>query len=291
MHILAVADLNVPWAKAKKHLSELCSAIQFTNDLNPCKHAALIELPEIAKKTSKRGLCDEETEVQNECWSLRQVCDSRWMCPFDVHPSAEHQTGRKSLCLLISLPCCASPQFVFLSLARGHDTFFVGFAQLSLRSSQFRLDSRRFNQGRFVTNKEGAETNAWTNFSELGVCGRPLGDQKIFMPLSKDLLLPESLSAEEDLRFAERQRPSPETVAAQKGKDRWMTLLRSALTMVGNYDMTNTPVIILNFTSYVEDVGTAATWHTLENILGTLANICLKGGGACGVLNVRPGSK
>lgn len=110
-----------------------------------------------------------------------------------------------------------------------------------------------------MTNKEAADTNVFATCSELGSCGRPLGDVKVVMPLSKDLLLPEALSAEDDLRFAERQRPSPETVAAQKGKDRWVILLRSLLTMNG-HDMTGKPCIIVNFTSYVEDVGCAVSW-------------------------------
>ena len=77
------------------------------------------------------------------------------------------------------------------------------------------------------------------------------------MPLSRELVLPESLDADDGIRVAERQRPSPETVAAQKGKARWVVLLRSLLSMQG-YDLTNRPVVIVNFTSYVEDVGCAA---------------------------------
>lgn len=78
------------------------------------------------------------------------------------------------------------------------------------------------------------------------------------MPLSRDILLPENLDADADLRQSERQRPSQETTLAQKGRDRWEVLLRSALTM-SNHDMKNKPVIILNFTGYVEDVGCAVT--------------------------------
>lgn len=85
------------------------------------------------------------------------------------------------------------------------------------------------------------------------------------MPLSRELVLPEALGADDGIRVAERQRPSPETVCAQKGKDRWRVLLRSLCTMNG-YDLTNKPIIILNWTGYVEDAGCAATCFELESI-------------------------
>ena len=59
-------------------------------------------------------------------------------------------------------------------------------------------------------------------------------------------------------RQSERQRPSQETTLAQKGRDRWEVLLRSALTM-SSYDMKGKAVILLNFTGYVEDVGCAVS--------------------------------
>lgn len=71
---------------------------------------------------------------------------------------------------------------------------------------------------------------------------------------SPELLLPESLDADTDLRFAERARPSAEASFAQKGQHRWITMLKSLLTMNG-YNLKNKPVIVLNFTSYAEDLG------------------------------------
>ena len=108
--------------------------------------------------------------------------------------------------------------------------------------------------------KDFEDDNVFTLHSELGVAGRPLVDERVTLPLSKDLVLPESLCEDKDLRFAERQRPSAEAVAAQKGRERWMTLLKSLLTMVtGNYSLKGKPVIVLNLTSYVEDVGRAVS--------------------------------
>lgn len=95
VHFITVVDLCVPLAKASENVQDLCALIQFTNDLGPDRHIGLLEIPEYPKKSSKRGLCDEEREVEECLWSLRQVCDSRWMMPFNVHPSADAQSSRR----------------------------------------------------------------------------------------------------------------------------------------------------------------------------------------------------
>lgn len=95
--MLSVVDFNVPWAKAREHVAELCAGVQFVNDLLPASHAACLEFPEIPKKTSKRGICDEEQQIQEELWALRQVLDCRWICPFEIHPGAQDKTVRRFL--------------------------------------------------------------------------------------------------------------------------------------------------------------------------------------------------
>lgn len=106
-----MADLNVPFANSQERMAEICSAIQFVNDLNPEFHAGLVELPEFPKKSSKRGLADEEKEVQDQLWSLRQACDARWIVPFDVHPSAEAQTSKRRHTCVVSLVEVKSKSF------------------------------------------------------------------------------------------------------------------------------------------------------------------------------------
>eukprot|EP00438_Fugacium_kawagutii_P020691 Skav232340 [mRNA] locus=scaffold1704:535693:541139:- [translate_table: standard] len=173
VHTIAVVDLNVPGAKSSEAINDLCACLQFINDQAPQRAVGLLELPEIAKKTSKRGLCDEEQEIQTCLWSLRQSCD-----------------------------------------------------------------------------------NLFLTASELGTCGRPLNDEEIQLPLSKEMLLPESLDCEADLKQAERQRPSQEATQAQKGVSRWIALLSSLVTMADN-SLKGKPVIIINLTPYIEDVGVA----------------------------------
>lgn len=110
-----------------------------------------------------------------------------------------------------------------------------------------------------MVSKDFEGENPWINNSEFGLAGRPLSEEKILLPLSRELLLPESLDPDSDLRFAERARPSVEATSAQKGQHRWLTMLRSLLTMSSGYSLKKKPVIVINLTSYVEDVGVSAT--------------------------------
>ncbi|CAK9013936.1 Uncharacterized protein SCF082_LOCUS12137, partial [Durusdinium trenchii] len=114
-------------------------------------------------------------------------------------------------------------------------------------------DSWHIGEFGLVANKDFEGENPWVNNSEFGCCGRPLTEDKVLLPLSRELLLPESLDPDSDLRFAERARPSTEATSAQKGQHRWLTMLRSMLNMT-NYNMKGKPVIVLNLTPYVEDV-------------------------------------
>ncbi|CAK9046969.1 Uncharacterized protein SCF082_LOCUS26372 [Durusdinium trenchii] len=123
----------------------------------------------------------------------------------------------------------------------------------------------RFSSGRLVCNVDSTSENVFVTASELGLCGRPLStDDDITLPLSKDMLLPESLDPEADLKQAERQRPSNEACQAQKGTKRWMALLRSLLTVNGE-NMKHKPCIVLNLTGYIEDVGCAVFEMRLAN--------------------------
>lgn len=109
IYYLTPCDMNVPGARTSERVNELASCVQFANDLSPLKHGALLELPDVPHKSAKRGLWDEEKEISEALWGLRQVCDSRWVCPFELHPSAEaHSNRRLGLIkfLLESVNCC-----------------------------------------------------------------------------------------------------------------------------------------------------------------------------------------
>eukprot|EP00435_Cladocopium_sp_Y103_P031849 s1407_g8.t1 len=95
--MLGIVDLNVPGAKASERINEMAQCIQFLNDLAPERHACLLEMAEHAKRSSRRGISDEEREVEEALWSFRQVLDVRWVMPFNLHPSAEQQSNRRHL--------------------------------------------------------------------------------------------------------------------------------------------------------------------------------------------------
>ena len=95
--MIGIVDLNVPGAKASERINELAQCMQFLNDLAPERHACLLEVAEYAKRSSRRGISDEEREVEEALWSLRQVLDVRWVMPFNLHPSAEQQSNRRQL--------------------------------------------------------------------------------------------------------------------------------------------------------------------------------------------------
>ena len=110
-----------------------------------------------------------------------------------------------------------------------------------------------------VCNHDAEAENVFINSAELAVAGRPLGDSKVYLPLSKDLVLPESLNPNEDLRTSERQRLSPETITAQKGADKCAALIASICNVSGQ-GLGQAPVLILNLTGYIEECGIAVPW-------------------------------
>ena len=118
---------------------------------------------------------------------------------------------------------------------------------------------RRWTTGRLVCLNEHVDDNLWLNASELSVAGRPLQQMTVTLPRQRDLVLPESTDASSDLRLAERPRPSPEQLRAQKGSQRLQALFSSLLTVAEH--QWDGPVVLVNFTPYVEDGGLAVSCH------------------------------
>ena len=110
--------------------------------------------------------------------------------------------------------------------------------------------------------------NQWAG-SELLVSGRPMDTERLVakLPRQRDLLLPESLDANRDLRVAERNRPGPEQIAAQKSVEYNSTLITSAL--LGVTAKPNSAVLIANLTGYIEDQGVAfVDWKVSSRLPG-----------------------
>ena len=123
----------------------------------------------------------------------------------------------------------------------------------------FSQPCRRWSAGGFVVNFGSMAENFLLQNSELAVAGRPLDNTQVVLPRQRDLLVPESLMSDSDIRLSERATPSPEQVRAQKGPGKHVALLRSLLS-TGKENLKG-PVLVCNVTGYVEDVGSAVSWR------------------------------
>jgi hypothetical protein len=128
--------------------------------------------------------------------------------------------------------------------------------------SDGKTNARRFGTGRVVVGHDAIDTNSWISESELAVAGRPLNEniQSTIsrLPRGQELLVPEASSADADIRIADRLRPSPEQVSAQKGVGRLEILWESAVT---NMKLPG-PLVIVNLTGHVEEGGAADAYLT-----------------------------
>ena len=136
------------------------------------------------------------------------------------------------------------------------------------KKSEAKSNARRFSSGRLVTAAENYENNLWLQ-GELALHGRPIGAREqeagaptCLLPKQAELLLPESGSANSDLRLSDRPRPSPEQTAAQKGVERIKTLLDACIRGVS----VPGPVLLVNLTGYVEETGTAVGLPSIFSI-------------------------
>ena len=150
--MISVVDLNVPFAKAKENLDELCRSVQFLNDLAPDFHCGLIEIPQMAKKSSRRGIADEETDLQQKLWGLRQICDERWF------PSGGRATQRRGQ--QQEQATCSTGQNEMWNLFGCGASFLLKLGTVGLGKRQKPVHEiclchlRRYQQGRIVCNKD-----------------------------------------------------------------------------------------------------------------------------------------
>ena len=95
--VVGFADLNVPNAQSKSRIADIAKGMAMLNDLNGDLNLAIVEFPDTPKASSKRGLADEEQEIQNSFWTLKQFCDVRYILPFELHAAGEQLTKRRQV--------------------------------------------------------------------------------------------------------------------------------------------------------------------------------------------------
>lgn len=103
--------------------------------------------------------------------------------------------------------------------------------------------------GRLTVNAATKTENEFLLKSKLGLKRRP--EKVIKLPKFHDMIELESLAADADVLTRERQTTSIEKLAAQKGPDFGVQVLKSLLDGVGL--TTSTPVFLVEFTPYLGD--------------------------------------
>lgn len=103
--MIGYADLNAPNAQSKTRVNDIARALAMLNDMNGDLNVSVVEFPDTPRASSKRGLADEELEIQTSFWSVKQFCDVRFILPFELHAVGETLTKRRpGFCHLVGLP-------------------------------------------------------------------------------------------------------------------------------------------------------------------------------------------
>ena len=76
---VSLVDFNAPGCRSSANVEALCERVATINDLAPERNCALCILPDVARDSSLRGLYDEEKNIQEGFFALRQHCDTRFI--------------------------------------------------------------------------------------------------------------------------------------------------------------------------------------------------------------------
>lgn len=76
---MSLVDFNVPGMRGKAAVEMLAKQVAMVNALAPMKSCALVLLPDLPKDSSLRGLFDEERDIQEAFFALKQSCEVRFI--------------------------------------------------------------------------------------------------------------------------------------------------------------------------------------------------------------------
>lgn len=222
--LIGHVDFNAPYAKNKSSLEGLCAALAMINEDLPQLACSMIVFPDHAREKSPRGLWDEERLILAVLFGLAQDCQTRFI---DLYTRDDARAESKT-------------------------------------------NSRKFGHGVIAFSRLASDDNPWRQ-CELAVYGRAVGTMEgergaptAVLPRSSALLLPESGDPNVDIRLSERNRPSVEQVAAQKGVQRCQMLLDSLF----RFNPHPGPAVLINLSGYVEDMGHAVLKQRIRGPLG-----------------------
>ena len=91
--LLGWCDLNVPFARGKQSVVNLCKGMAMINETSPTKSASVLVMPDFPCDSSPRGLWDEERRVFEELFALNQAVETRWV---EMFARADRRADLKS---------------------------------------------------------------------------------------------------------------------------------------------------------------------------------------------------
>ena len=93
LHILCLADLNVPFVAGK--LPQLAQCVKEIHAFSPTASMCVLTFADNPPAHCARGLSDHEREVDDELWAVNQFTDTRWTIP---HEGSDARSTKKSNC-------------------------------------------------------------------------------------------------------------------------------------------------------------------------------------------------
>ena len=95
VHIVCYCDFNHPQASAKARVSDLARLFQSCCEIGPTTSVGIADMPEVVKASSKRGLADEENDIQVAFWGQKMNIDTRFILAYDLPAAGEALTKRR----------------------------------------------------------------------------------------------------------------------------------------------------------------------------------------------------
>ena len=89
VHMIAYVDFNIPMASTKNRITDLSKAVHMVLQSNGVRTVGVLDYPDVPKPSSKRGLADEESDIQTAFWSLKMCLDTRFITAYEFPPSAD----------------------------------------------------------------------------------------------------------------------------------------------------------------------------------------------------------
>ena len=218
--VVGLVDYNVPGATIKKKYDALSDGITTINDLSPAANMCIIFFPDNAKKSSARGLYEEEKNITDSLYANRQWSDAKFIELFRRPRRSEPKSNSRKW----------GEGRVVVNYDSKSDNIWIQNSELVL-------------SGRPMGSAGGDEDDS------------PGVPPTACLPKAAEMFQPVATNADEDLHMAEVFSPGVEQRAAQKGAARFEIVIDAAFTNM----QIKTPSLVVSLTGYVEDAGLAAS--------------------------------